>query len=161
MATLATVFNRFFDRAAEQAGAQSRSSDGCRVPTFANDDIYFFVKRIDNSRVVRVADPVERGACWKLIGSVVAAAVLLVAVLLPSAYGLMAGYQIQSLRREGQRLATEQASLELQEARLLSPERMEELARMQQFIDPGPDKVVYLEGQAGSLALRQESAPRP
>ena len=59
----------------------------------------------------------------------VAAAVLLIGVLLPSAYGLLAGYQIQTLRQEAQRLATEQASLELQEAKLLSPARMEELAR--------------------------------
>ena len=38
---------------------------------------------------------------------------------------------------QGQRLATEQTSLELQEAALVSPKRMEELARIQQFIDLG------------------------
>ena len=115
---------------------------------FANEDIFFYVKRIDNSRVVREADPEARQACWKMIGSVVAAAVLLIGVLLPGAYGLLAGYQIQSLRQEAQRLANEQASLELQEAQLLSPARMEELARMQQFVDPPPQKVVYLDGQS-------------
>ena len=77
-------------------------------------------------------------------------------VLLPSAYGLLAGYQIQSLRREGQRLATEQAALELSEARLLSPARMEELARVQQFVDPEPQKVVYLDSKAGALAMNKE-----
>ena len=157
MATVATVLSKFFDGTAEGAEAQAaRGQAFSRVPAFANDDIYFFVKRIDNTRVVRAADPAARGMCWKLIGSVVAAVVLLVGVLLPSAYGLMAGYQIQSLRREGQRLATEQASLELQEARLLSPQRMEELARIQQFIDPAPQKVVYLEGQQGSLAMNKK-----
>src|SRR5437660_11613423 len=95
-----------------------------RVRAFANEDIYFFVKKIDNSGVVREADPAARGTCWKLIGSVVAAVVLLVGVLLPGAYSLLAGYQIQSLRVEGQRLATEQASLELEEAQLVSPARM-------------------------------------
>ena len=69
-------------------------------------------------------------------------------MLLPSAYGLLAGYQIQSLRQESQRLAAEQASLELQEAQLLSPARMEELAREQQFIDPPAQKVVYLDSKA-------------
>ena len=161
MATVATVWNRFFDRAAAPTAERSRADEDARVPAFANDDIYFFVKRIDNSRVVRAADPVARGACWKLIGSVVAAAVLLVVVLLPSAYGLMAGYQIQSLRREGQRLAAEQASLELDVAQLLSPERMQELARIQQFIDPGTDQVVYLEGEQGSLASNQGTQTRP
>jgi hypothetical protein len=124
-----------------------------RVPAFANDDIYFHVKRIDNSGVVRTADPQARGTCWKLIGSAGAAVVLLVGVLLPSAYGLLAGYQIQSLRHEGERLAAQQASLELEETRLLSPQRMEELARMQQFIDPPSTQVVYLDAKAGSLAM--------
>jgi len=127
------------------------------VRVFANEDIYFFVKRIDNGRVVRQADPHAGGVCWKMIGSVGAAALLLIGVLLPSAYGLLAGYQIQSLKAEARRLAGQQASLELQEAKLLSPERMEELARIQQFIDPAPQKVVYLDSKDGSsLALNKK-----
>jgi hypothetical protein len=130
------------------------------VRPFANEDIYFFVKRIDNSRVVREADPQARQACWKLIGSVAAAVILLIAVLLPSAYGLLAGYQVQTLRQEGQKLVTEQSSLEVEESRLMSPARMEELAREQQFVDPPSQKVVYLDNGpdnqgGGSLALNQ------
>jgi cell division protein FtsL len=148
------MFHKMFTGAAS-ADAQARSTRGdCRVPVFANDDIYFFVKHVDNSRVVRAEDPEARGACWKMIGSVVAAAVLLVAVLLPSAYSLLAGYQVQSLKVEAERLETEHASLELKEAALLSPARMEELARMQQFIDPAPDKVVYLDG--AEIALNRK-----
>jgi hypothetical protein len=154
MAALGAVLNKIFDPI-EKAGGARRVDLSARVPEFANADIYFFVKRIDNTRVVRADDPAAGGTCWRMIGSVVAAVVLLVGVLLPSAYGLLAGYQIQSLRREGQRLATEQASLELQEAALVSPQRMEELARIQQFIDPAPNKVVYLEGR-GSLASNKK-----
>jgi hypothetical protein len=132
-------------------------SGGAALRGFANEDIYFFVKRIDNTRVVREADPKARGTCWKLIGSVVSAVVLLIFVLLPSAYGLLAGYQIQSLRQEGERLATEQTSLELAAAQLLSPQRMEELARIQQFIDPPAQKVVYLENaQSGTVAMNKK-----
>ena len=157
MAARAVAWNRFFGKQSEpDASAAPVLSETARVRPFANEDVYFFVKRIDNSRVVREPDPASRGTCWKLIGSVVAAVVLLVLVLLPGAYSLMAGFHIQSLRQEGQRLATEQASLELEEAELLSPARMEELARIQQFIDPAPQKVVYLEGKAGSLALNQK-----
>jgi|SRR5579862_5221782 len=134
----------------------ARVVDGStRVRTFANEDIYFFVKRIDNSGVVRQADPAARGTCWKAIGSVVAAVVLLVGVLLPGAYSLLAGYQIQSLKQEAQRMGTEQASLELEEAALVSPARMEELAKEQQFIDPPAQKVVYLD-KSGSLALNKK-----
>ena len=143
---------RWFAQEAETA----RVADGTtRVRTFANEDIYFFVKKIDNSDVVREADPAARGTCWKLIGSVVAAVVLLVGVLLPGAYSLLAGYQIQSLKQEAQRLATEQASLELEEAALVSPARMEELAKEQQFIDPPAQKVVYLD-KGSSLAMNRK-----
>src|SRR4051812_17601185 len=128
MATIATVLNRFFDKTLERADhAGSIADASVRVRPFANEDIYLYIKRIDNSRVVREADPAASGTCWKLFGSVVAASVLLIGVLLPSAYGLMAGFTIQSLRVEGQRLATERATLELDEAALLTPARMEHL----------------------------------
>jgi hypothetical protein len=161
MATLANIFNRFFERGALSTHVDARSHAQThdafsRVPVFANEDIYFFVKRIDNTGVVRVADPHARGICWKLIGSAVTAAVLLVAVLLPGAYGLLAGYQIQSLHSESQRLAAEESSLELEEAQLLSPARMEQLARDQQFVDPPSQKVVYLESQRGTVAMNKD-----
>ncbi|MBZ5606125.1 MAG: hypothetical protein LAO79_27855 [Acidobacteriia bacterium] len=155
MATLANFYSRVFDRADETPVERVVThGNETRVRTFANEDICFFVKRIDNSDVVREADDKARGTCWKLIGSVVAAVVLLVGVLLPGAYSLLAGYQIQSLKQEAQRLSTEQASLELAEAALVSPARMEELAKEQQFIDPPAQKVVYLD-KGGSLALNQ------
>jgi len=164
MATLATVLDKLFENGMNKGAAAPHTADApAAVRPFANEDIFFYVKRIDNSRVVRAADPQAREACWKLIGSVVAAAVLLIAVLLPGAYGLLAGYQIQTLREDAHRLANERASLELQEAELLSPARMEELARTQQFVDPAPQKVVYLDGQQDAQvaqnAEQQEALP--
>jgi hypothetical protein len=154
MATVADVWSRMFAQGMEQAAEAARGGDSStRLRGFANEDILFYVKRHDNRSVVRAADPAARGRCWKLIGSVVGAAVLLIGVLLPSAYGLMAGYQIESLRREGQRLVTDQSSLELREAQLLSPQRIQELARQQQFVDPAPAKVLYLDGAQSALAM--------
>jgi hypothetical protein len=159
MATLATVLDRVFETQVKGAGADaSRPGTSAPVRPFANEDIFFHVKRIDNSRVVRAADPQAREACWKLIGSVVAAAVLLIAVLLPGAYSLLAGYQIETLRADAHKLANERASMELKEAQLLSPARMEELARMQQFVDPPPQTVVYLDGP-GDAQVAQNAEP--
>jgi hypothetical protein len=158
MAGLASVYDGLFRKA--PGGVPRRSvKQAVPVRAFANDDIYFHVKRIDNSRVVRQADPKTGGVCWKMIGSVAAAVMLLIGVLLPSAYNLLAGYQIQSLKVESKRLANQQASLELDEARLLSPERMEELAREQQFTDPEPDKVVYLESTHGAAVAMNHGGP--
>jgi hypothetical protein len=155
MATIATVLDKLFESQINRAGsAVHRTEARAAVRPFANEDIFFRIKAIDNSRVVRAADPRARQYCWKMIGSVVMAAVLLIAVLLPGAYSLLAGFQIQALRQETHRLVTEQASLELQEAELLSPARMEELARDQQFVDPPSQKVVYLDGQRDAQVAR-------
>jgi cell division protein FtsL len=159
MATIATAINRMFPKSVEpgedvvQHGLFA-GEESTRVRPFANEDITLWIKRVDNTRVVRKADPAASGMCWKLIGTAVAAAVLLIAVLLPSAYGLMAGYQIQQLREEGERLSNELSSLELEQTSLVSPARMDELARMQQFIDPAPQKLIYLDGR--SLAFNKK-----
>jgi hypothetical protein len=165
MATLANMYSRLFERSSDAdrerphtAIANSSSRDSSRVRAFANEDIYFFVKRIDNSGVVREADPRARGMAWKLIGSVGAAVVLLIGVLLPGAYSLLAGYQIQVLKTEQARLIDEQSSLEIQAAELLTPARMEQLAKEQQFIDPPSQKVVYLDSKGGSLAMNGAGA---
>jgi hypothetical protein len=109
---------------------------------FANEDIYFHVKRIDNSRVMRQTDPASGRAAWSMISSAGVAAALLVAALLPAGYQVLAGYQLEQLRQENERLSAQNAELVLQESKLLTPERMEQLAREQQFADP---TLVYLD----------------
>jgi len=122
--------------------------------TLPNEDIYFFRKAIDNSRIVRKADPQTRKRCWRTIATGAAVTLVLICLLWPNINGVLAGYELEGLKQQRQQLMTEKTSLELEEAALLSPERLEELARMQQFIDPAPQQVVYLNPKAdGSLAL--------
>ena len=152
MATLATILDRFVAaKSFEQSAPRARvleEVDPYEVPPFPNEDVYLYVKRIDKSRVLRESDPAARKVCWRLIGSSFAVAVVVIGLLLPTLYGLIAGYRMEALRQERQRLELDRASLELQEAKLLSPARLEELARMQQFIDPAPQKVVYLDSKS-------------
>jgi hypothetical protein len=152
MATLATIFDRFATaKAFEQSAPRARvleEVDPFEVPPFPNEDVYFYVKRIDNAMVLRESDPAARRVCWRLIGTSFAIAVVVIGLLLPTLYGLIAGYRMEALRQERQRLELDRASLELSEAKLLSPARLEELARIQQFIDPAPQKVVYLDNKS-------------
>ena len=66
MASIASVYNRMFQKGLEfgeetaRVLAAPRVDDSARVRAFANEDIYFWVKRIDNTRVVRRADPADR-----------------------------------------------------------------------------------------------------
>jgi len=126
------------------------------VPQFPNEDVYLYIKHIDNSRVHREADPAARKVCWRLIGSSFAFAVLVIGLLLPSLNRLMAGYKMEALRQERQRLELDRASLELAETKLLSPARLEELARVQRFVDPAPEAVVYLDGNKSDQILAKK-----
>ena len=152
MATLATILDRFAaPKSVEQRSQRARvleEVDPFEVPPFPNEDVYLYVKRIDNSQVLRESDPAARKICWRLIGSSFAIAVVVIGLLLPTLYGLIAGYRMEALRQERQRLELDRSSLELSEAKLLSPARLEELAKMQQFIDPAPQKVVYLDNKS-------------
>jgi hypothetical protein len=160
MATLANIFNQFSGAktvAAEWTADEARGRcDDFKLRSLPNEDVYFFVKRIDNSRVVKQADPRARARDWKVIGGASFAAAALIGVLLPSAYGLLAGYQLSQLQQEHQRLTTERARLEVDEARLVSAERLQQLATMQEFVDPAPDKTVYLPKSDSSLAFNQQ-----
>jgi hypothetical protein len=158
MATQASSFERFETRAGwgEPASDTGRGqeTDGYCLRPVPNEGIYFFRKAINNSGVVRQSDPKARARCWRWIATTAAGTLLLAALLWPNVYGMVTGYQIEELKLRQQRLIAERSELELQEARLLSPERLEELARAQDFIDPAPAQVVHLAPQPdGSLAV--------
>jgi cell division protein FtsL len=156
MASLATVYNRILGPRMTSVVVEDMAAaadDEFVLRAIPNEEIYFFVKDIDNARVVRQADPRARGTCWRLILSGGLAVLLLIGVLLPSAAGRIAGYQIEALRLEQQRLLAETSALEIDEARLLSPERLDEIARRLTLVDPEPRKIVYLDGKNGALAM--------
>ena len=149
MATLATRFGKFFADSAEQVEAAftfTNRNHANRVRPFANEDIQFFVKNIDNSAVVRQADPASERAGWRMIATAAAAALLLIGVLMPKGYGVLAGYQIQRLQAEHTKLTADESFLAGEEASLMSPARMATIAKQQQYIDPPEDHVVYLPG---------------
>jgi cell division protein FtsL len=160
MATLAPRLDRFTAaRNFEQEIPRPRILEGedrYAIPRFPNDDVYLYIKRIDNSRVAREADKGAPQMCWRLIGSSFAVAILVIGLLLPTLYGLMAGYRLEALRQEKQRLELDRASLELQETKLLSPARLEELARRQRFVDPASESVVYLDEKSSERILAKK-----
>ena len=114
------------------------------------EDVFLYCKKIDNTRLVREADPQARGACWSAIGTACAAVLLLAILLAPSVAGTLAGYKLESLRAEERRLETEQRVLDLQEAGLLRPDRLERLAKSQNMVTPASSQVVHLEPKGDS-----------
>jgi hypothetical protein len=159
MATQANSYEGF-EAAEELGGAPPRRerTDMIRVRALPNEDIYFYRKSFDNSAVVRMADPVAGARCWRRVAVTTAGTVALAAFLWPSLYGMLSGYQIEQLRIQQQRLIAENTSLEVDEARMMSPERLQQIAPGLEFSDPSPDQVVFLNpAPDGALALNTKS----
>jgi hypothetical protein len=148
MASLATFVNRFVGvRALEgiEPAVWTRT-ESPRLRPIANEDVYFFVKRIDNSGVIRAVDPAARRACSRSVATGFIAAILVIAGLVPAAYNTMAGFTLEHLRHEQQTLKQQEAVLNLKEAQLLSPARLEKLAASLNMVDPAPPQVQQLDG---------------
>jgi hypothetical protein len=152
MATAPAIFKSGIQKNNLSPVRQER--DPFQLRALPHEDVFFYSKKIDNSRLVREEDPRGRGACWSAIGAACAALALLTSVLVPSVAGTLAGYKLESLRAEQQRLRNERRFLDLQEAELLSPSRLEELAKRQNLTTPSNGQVVRLEGKGdGTVAM--------
>jgi hypothetical protein len=149
MATQSTFFGTPETPAAEpfalRREAPRAERDRCKLRVYPHEDVVFFCKKIDNSRLVREADPRAGGACWTVIGAATLVLAFLTGILAPNVMNTVAGYKLESLRAESQTLADERRTLELQEAKRLSPERLDKLARGQNLVTPTANQVVHLE----------------
>ena len=121
-------------------------------------DVIFYSKKIDNSRLVRQADPRGGAENWTAIVAVCALMIVLITSLAPGVAGIISGYQIQALKQEQQRLLNERSLLEVEEARLTSPERLDHLAKERHMAIPTRAQLVRLPSttkDAGALNARR------
>jgi len=142
----------------QRAAVRARTSDPFRLRALPNDDIYFYSKKIDNSRVIRQADPEARGECWSAVGAAAVLLMLGASIIAPHVASIMAGYKLESLKQERQSLVDQRRDLDVKEAGLLSPERLNNLARARSLSTPGSDQVIHLDStpvSEGSFARVQ------
>lgn len=159
MATLATLTDRLIDTVETTETPALRGNDFYRLRPIANEDVVLWTKAIDNSKVKRLPDAQASRTCWKIIAASTMTVLLVTAMLLPTVYSLLAGYEIQKLKVEQQKQLQEQASLDRQVATLLSPERLAALAEQQAFTDPAPGKTVFLNPHGdGKMAMNRTAA---
>ena len=149
MATQAAILRKFDGASSESRRAETARPKSYQLRALPNEDIFFHVKRVDNSRLVREPDPRAKAECWSSIGAVCAVAAVLITSLVPSVAGITAGYQIQALKQERQRLLDERRGLEVQEAQLRGSQRLHQLAKDQKMISPKPEQMVLLNSGAG------------
>jgi len=92
-----------------------------------------------------------------MAGAVVAASLLLIALLLPGGYSLMASRHMEQLRDERTRLTNQLRILRSREAALLSPQRLQEYAG-DKFVTPTAASMIFAppasRGTVASLVKR-------
>jgi cell division protein FtsL len=123
----------------------------------------FFVKRFDNSRIVKAADP-QRVKDMRMFACVMA--VLFGLIMM---YGwqhfssLQYGYRIESEKLQLQQLAEQNHQLRLSEAQLGAPARIDRMARQLGLSEPQPGQVVRpdasLDPSAPTLAMTHPVLP--
>jgi hypothetical protein len=127
-----------------------------QLRSLPQEDVFFYCKRIDNSRLVREADPKSSSSCWSAIGGACVVVAVFTGVLVPQLMGTLAGYKLEALRAEQRHLADERHNLEFKEAELLNMNRLERLAKDQNLGAPTPGQVVRLNGKDSSVAMNQQ-----
>jgi cell division protein FtsL len=141
---------------AELMAQQQLKRRGVRTPEF------FFIKRFDNSRLVKASDPV-RVREMRVFSA--ASAVLFSLVMI---YGLQhfsaieASYRVELEKQKLSQLREENRQLRLSEAQLTEPARIDRMARELGLMEPQPGQVIHSANAAvetGAPALAQAAPP--
>lgn len=134
--------------------ASALMADPYTLRPLPNEELFLYVKRFNNTGVVRQHDPQTGRVAWKTIGGSCIAATLLVGLLLPGAYRLLAGYQLDRLKQAREQSIKELKTLEYEEARHINMERMLELAKSKEFAPPSTEQVQFLQPKDSVASLQ-------
>jgi cell division protein FtsL len=102
---------------------------------------------------VREPDVQAQGTCWSVIGAACVVLLIVTSASVPYVASTLAGYKLETLRTEERRLIDERRNLDLEEAELLSPQRLDQIARDKKLVPPATGQVVRLDGKDGAVAM--------
>jgi cell division protein FtsL len=137
---------RVAERNAELLAQQALRRRGARTPEF------YFPKSIDNSRLVKAADPV-RVREMRIFSMAAAVLFLLVMVYgLQHFYAIEGGYRVESEKQMCDQLREENRQLRLSEAQLSQPGRIDQMARQLGLAEPQPGQVIHPDARPDASA---------
>jgi cell division protein FtsL len=143
------------ERNAELMTKQALRRRGARTPEF------YFPKHLDNSRLVKAADPV-RVREMRVFSVAVALLFSLVMIYgLQHFYAIEGGYQVESEKQIRDQLREENRQLRLSEAQLSQPGRIDMMARQLGLSDPQPGQVIHADARpdSGTPTMAQVTPP--
>jgi len=158
--TWAWIFNKNVSGAANSKnGATARKqneADRFFLRPMPNEDIHVFVKKIDNTRVVREQDPKANASAWQTISMAGIFAMAVVGLIVPIANSYLAGYTVTEIEKQNNQLEAQLARLSVREAELTSVEALARAAKNQKYLDPSPETMVVInETRSGDVALNR------
>lgn len=147
--------SRLAERNAELLAQQPLKRRRVRTPEF------YFVKRFDNSRLVKAPDPVRAREMRVFSGAVAVLFSLVMVYGLQHFYAIESSYRVESEKQVLEQLREQNRQLRLSEAELGQPARIDKLARQLGFTEPPPDHVVYASANPDSGAPTMAQLTRP
>ena len=107
---------------------------------------FYFVKHIDNSRLVREVDVERRRECFGLLGLGILVFLFMLLFAWQHFQCVRHGYQIEQLKAEYASLEEQNHQLRLEQAALADPQRIDTLARQLGLASPNPQQVIHMGG---------------
>lgn len=120
---------------------------------------FYFQKTIDNSRLVKVADPARRREIRTFTASVAVLFLLMTFYAWQHFRAVEYGYKIEAQKSERDRLVELNRTLKLEEAGLRDPGRIDALARRMGMEAAQPGQVVRLENEEPGSAVMARVTP--
>jgi cell division protein FtsL len=149
---------RAAERNAELMAQQIERRRRVRMPE------YFMAKRIDNSRLVKAADPVRIREMRVFSAAVAVLFSLIMIYGLQHFYAIESSYHVESEKQMLNQLREKNRQLRLSEAELSQPSRIDQMARQLGLTVPQPGQVVHPNAAAldtGVPTLAQIAPPSP
>src|SRR5579859_527576 len=148
---------RVAERNAEILAQQAARRRGVPTPEF------YFTRSIDNSRLVKAADPVRARQMRVFAAAVTVLFSLIMVYGLQHFSAIESSYRVEAEKQVRDQLREENRQLRLSEAQLTQPGRIDDKARQLGFAQPAPGQVVHPSAHpdAGAPSLAQVTVPVP
>ena len=147
---------RIAERNAELMAQQPLRRRGVRTPEV------HFSRRIDNSRLVKAADPVRTREMRLFCAAMTILFSLVMVYGLQHFSAIESGYRVESEKQTLDQMREDNRQLRLAEAQLSEPGRIDRLAREMGLLEPQPGQVIHsgdVSAEPGAPALAQVTPP--
>ena len=121
------------------------ASASARRPCWTGTPEVYFPKHIDNSRLVRVADPKRSREMRMLVGAFACLFLLVMTYAWQHFSAIEYGYRIEALKSQRDGLVELNRTLQVEESSLRSPNRIDALARSLHLQPTTPGQVLLLD----------------